>query len=191
VKWSDHLADELHKPVISHFRKRKVIVSGVDKIWAADLIDMQSYAEFNDNYKYLLTVIDCFSKFSWIRPILRKTGKCVAEAFKQIYEERRKCEKLWVDNGLEFYNKDVKALGVELYSTNNEEKSCIVERYNRTIRDKLSKYFTANNTYRYVDVLDRLVSNYNNTWHSSVQMTPFEASKKQILCLVGDASQLH
>lgn len=182
MKWSDQVADELHKPVISHFRKRHVVVGGVDKIWAADLIDMQGYAEFNDGVRYLLTVIDVFSKFGWIVPIQKKTGKCVAEGFKQIFKERT-CDKLelkcWVDNGLEFYNKDVKNLGVELYSTNNEEKSCVVERWNRTMKEKMFKYFTANNTYRYVDVLDEMVSNYNNTRHSSTKMTPVEASQKK------------
>ena len=85
---------------------------------------------------------------------------------------------MWVDKGRELYNKDVKKL-VELYSTENEEKSCVVERFNRTIKEKMFKYFSANNTRRYVDVLDLLVDQYNNTIHSSIKMTPKEASRKE------------
>jgi hypothetical protein len=70
-------------------------------------------------------------------------------------------------------------LGVELYSTENEEKSCVTERWNRTMKEKMFKYFTANNTRRYVDILDRMVKLYNNTRHSSIRMTPVEASRKE------------
>ena len=70
-------------------------------------------------------------------------------------------------------------LGVELYSTENEEKSSVVERWNRTMKEKMFKYFTANNTNKYIDVLDYFVERYNNTRHSSIKMTPVEASKKE------------
>ena len=83
-----------------------------------------------------------------------------------------------VDKGREFYIKDVQKL-VELYSTENEEKSCVIERFKRTIKEKMSKYFSANNTRKYVDVLDILVDQCNNTIHSSIKMTPKEASRKE------------
>jgi hypothetical protein len=70
----------------------------------------------------------------------------------------------------------VKSLGVDLFSTENEEKSCVVERWNRTMKEKMYKYFTANNTRRYIDVLDNMVKIYNNTVHHSIKMTPVEAS---------------
>ena len=82
---------------------------------------------------------------------------------------------MWVDKGHEFYNKDVRKL-VELYSTENEEKSCVIERSNRTIKDNIFKYFTANSTRKYIDVLDKLVDQYNNTVHSSIKMSPVETS---------------
>ena len=82
----------------------------------------------------MLTVIDIFSKFVWIVPLKRKTGQEVANAFSRILKERRP-SKTWVDRGREFYNKDVQKL-VELYSTENEEKSCVIERFNRTIKKK-------------------------------------------------------
>ena len=99
---------------------------------AAGLIDMQAFSKDNNGIKYLLTVIDIFSKFVWIIPLKLKTGQEVANAFSRILKERRP-SKMWVDKGREFYNKDVQKLG-ELYSTENEEKSCVIERFNRTIK---------------------------------------------------------
>ena len=85
----------------------------------------------------------------------RKTGQEVAHAFSKILRERKPC-KVWVDKGKKFYNKDVQKL-VALYSTENEEKSCVIERFNRTMKEKMFKYFSANNTRKYIDVLDLLV----------------------------------
>jgi hypothetical protein len=171
------LAEELHKPVTKKFQKRRVYVNGVDKIWAADLVDMQAFSKFNHGIKYLLTVIDIFSKYGWIVPLKNKTGKAVSNALKQIFKER-KPNKMWVDKGTEFYNRDVRKM-VELYSTENEEKSSVVERWNRTMKEKMFKYFTANSTRKYIDVLCKLAEQYNNTKHSSIKMTPVEASKKK------------
>ena len=159
------------------FEKRRVLVNGIDKIWAADLADMQAFSKFNRGIKYLLAVINVFSKYGWLVPLKDKTGKSVAMALKTIFKERRP-EKMWVDKGKEFYNKNVKEL-VELYSTENEEKSSVVERWIRTMKERMWKYFTDNNTNRYVDVLPDLVKGYNNTRHSSIKMTPVEASREK------------
>ena len=159
------------------FQRRRVQVNGIDEVWAADLIDMQAFSKFNRGVKYLLAVIDIFSKYGWLVPLKNKTGKAVANALKEIFAERRPT-KMWVDKGKEFYNKDVQGM-VELYSTENEEKSCVVERWNRTMKDNMWKYFTANSTRVYIDVLDKLVQHYNNTKHTSIKMTPVEASKEK------------
>ena len=90
--------------------------------------------------------------------------------------KERRPSKAWVDRGKEFYNKDVVLL--ELYSTENEEKSWVIERFNITIKEKIFKYFSANNTRKYIDVLDLLVDQYNNRNHSSIKMTPAEASRE-------------
>ena len=94
---------------------------------------MQAFTKFNREVKYLLAVIDVFSKYGWLIPLKNKTGKSVASALKIIFKER-KPEKMWVDKGKEFYNKDVKDL-IELYSTENEEKSSVVERLLPTRRN--------------------------------------------------------
>ena len=171
------LAEELHKPVRRKFKKRRVLVGGIDKIWTADLADMSALSKDNEGFTFLLLVIDKFSKYGWVIPLKDKKGKTVADALKTIFEER-KPEKLWTDKGKEFYNKDVKDL-IELYSTENEEKSSVVERWIRTIKEKMWKYFTDNNTYTYIDILPDLVEDYNNTKHSTIKMTPVEASKKE------------
>jgi len=121
-----------------------------------------------------------FSKHGWMLPLKDKTGKSVAGAFKKNFKKsKRKPEKLWTDKGREFFNKHEKELGLELYSTENAEKSSVVERWNRTMKQTIFKYFTAANTNKYTDVLDDFVERYNNTRHSSIKMTPVEASKKE------------
>ena len=106
-----------------------------------------------------------------------KKGESVADAFKDIIKtSKRKPNNVWVDKGREFYNKHVKDI-LNIYSTENEQKSSVVERWNRTMKECMFKYFTANSTNVYIDVLGDLVKQYNNTKHSSIGMTPVEASK--------------
>ena len=159
------------------------MVSGNNEIWAADLADMRAFAKDNKGINFLLLVIDTFNKYGWIVPLKDKKGETIEEAFKTIFEEGRKPKKLWTDKGREFYNKNMddlrKLYDIELYSTENEEKSSIAERWIRTMKEKMFKYFTDNNTNRYIDVLPDLVEDYNNTVHSSTKLTPIEASKKK------------
>src|SRR6218665_1992393 len=141
-----------------------------------NLSDMQSFAEYNDGFKYLLSVVDIFSKYGWIAPLKGESGKSVSQAFEKIFtSSERKPKKLWVDKGKEFCNKDVQKL-VELHSTENEEISCIIERWKRTMRESMFKYFKANSTRRYIDVLESIVARYNDTRHSSIKMSPKDAS---------------
>ena len=198
IQWSNELADELHKPIQHKFQKRKVVSKTVDDIWTADLVEMIPFAKFNKGFKYLLMVIDVFSKYGWIIPLKTKTGITVSNAFKELFKERIPT-RLWTDKGKEFYNKSMKELlekkKVILYSTENEEKSSVAERWNRTIKRNMWKYFTANNTYKYLDILPALVDKYNNTYHHSIKCSPKEAldSKNYIhvfKALYGDTSDL-
>ena len=109
MKWTDQLAKELHRPVVRRFPKSRVVVRGIDEIWAADLVGMQSFAKDNDDFKYLLTVLDTFSKYGWIVPLKDKTGKSTADGFAKILASSgRKPGKFWVDKNRECYNKDAK-----------------------------------------------------------------------------------
>ena len=173
------LAEELHKPVKRKFRKRRVLVNGNNKIWAADLADMRALSKENEGVNFLLLVIDIFNKYGWIKPLKDKKGETIVNALKEIFKESgRRPAKLWTDKGREFFNKDVRDL-VYLYATENEEKSSIAERWIRTMKEKMFKYFTDNNTNKYIDVLPDLVEDYNNTVHSSTKLSPVEASKKE------------
>ena len=181
--WSKQLADELHKPIKRKFKKRRVLSHGVDEIWAADLVDMLKFSKWNKGYKYLLMVIDVFSKYGWIITLKDKKGESIMNAFKTIFKEGRKPQYLWVDKGKEFYNKDLKDLlekhNIQMYSTENEEKSSVVERWNRTIKSKMWKQFTVQGNTQYLDILPKILKQYNNTRHSSIKMAPTEASKKK------------
>ena len=150
------------------------------KIWAADLVEMQKYSKWNKGLKYFLMVIDVFSKYGWI---VQKT-ESVSTAFDLIFKKsKRKPEKLWTDKGSEFISKHFKDFlkrhNITLYHTQKEEKSSVVERWNRTMKNKMWKMFSANNNTVYWDKLDKLVDDYNNRKHSSIKMTPTEASKKK------------
>ena len=182
--WSQQLADELHKPITKNFSKRKVISNGIDKIWAADLVEMQKFSKWNKGIKYFLMVIDVFSKYGWIKPLKDKRTESLSKAFNEIFEKsKRKPQMLWTDKGSEFVCKHFKEFlnkaVIKLYHTENEEKSSVVERWNRTMKNRMWKMFTMNNNTVYWDKLDKLVDDYNNTKHSSVKMTPNEASKKE------------
>ena len=84
IKWSDKLAEELHKPIIKKFPLRRVMVYGPNEIWSADLIDMKEFSKDNKNYNYLLNVIDIFSKYAWSIPLKTKTALEVTKAFSNI-----------------------------------------------------------------------------------------------------------
>ena len=181
IQWSNELADELHKPIRRKFQKRKVFAKTVDDIWTADLVEMAPLAKFNKGYKYLLMIIDVFSKYGWIVPLKTKTGAAVAHAFKEVFHKSGRIPtRLWTDKGKEFYNKTMKELlkrnnNIILYSTENEEKSSVAERWNRTMKRNMWKYFTANNTHKYIDILPALVEKYNNTYHHSIKCKPKDA----------------
>ena len=138
------LADELHKPVIKNFSKRKVYSSFKDNIWGVDLVDMQLLSRQNKGIKYLLCVIDLFSKYAFVVPLKDKKGASVVKGFKKIVNEsNRRPNKIWVDQGSEFYNKTfknwLKDEGIEMYSTYNEGISVVAEKFIRTLKNKLYK----------------------------------------------------
>lgn len=184
IIWSNKLSRELHKDVRRKFKRRKVITLAVDSIWAADLLDLKRYAKVNKYYNYLLMVIDTFSKYGWIIPLRNKTGDTVAGAFQRLFAENGTApSKLWTDRGTEFYNRQMndvlKQHNVTLYSTFNEEKSCISERWIRTIMKWMYIYFDAHRHTVYIDILPELVDRYNTTRHRSIGCTPTEARKPE------------
>ena len=176
------LSEELHKPKRKNYPRRRIIVNHINEIFAADLVEMQKFAKLNKGYRYLLTCIDIFSKFAWVIPLKDKKGVTIKQALQKIFKQR-KPKLLWTDRGKEFYNKEVQDLlnenNIKLYSTNNSEiKSAVIERFNRTFKNMMYKKFTENNNTIFYNILDELVNNYNNKYHSTIKMSPIEGSKK-------------
>ena len=182
VKWlSSQDTYTLHKPVRQNFHRSKVVVGGIDIQWQADLVDVSSLASKNQGMKYLLTCIDVFSKYAWVEPLCSKTGKSLGAAFTHILSFGRKPIVLQTDQGKEFVNGTVQGFfkkeGVDFFTTYNEEiKAYVVERFNRTLKTKMWKYFTKQDTKVYIDVLDDLVESYNDTFHHSIKMKPTDVN---------------
>ena len=172
----------VHKPIKRRFRTRRVIVSHIDDQWQADLVDMQKYKQHSKNMNYILTVIDSFSKYGRVIPIKTKTGEEITKLFRKILKHES-LQKLQADKGLEFINKDTQSLfrkyAIIWFSTENETEAQVVERFNRTLKIKMFKLFTHMNTKTWIDIIDKLVSNYNNNYHRFIKMTPIEASQKK------------
>ena len=176
--------DELHKSVIKKFNKRKVYSQFRDNIWGLDLADMQSLSKKNKGIKYLLCVIDLFSKYAFVVPLKDKKGISITNAFNKIIKQsNRKPNKILVDQESEFYNHDFKKWlsdnDIEIYSTYNEGKSVIAERFIRTLKNKLYKHMTAIGKNVYYNVLDDVVSKYNNTKHSTIAMKPIDVKNNK------------
>ena len=173
------LAEKLHKPVIKKFNKRKVYSQFKDNIWGVDLADMQSLSKKKKGIKYLLCAIDLYSKYAFVIPLKDKKGISIVNAFnKTIKQYNKKPNKIWVDQGGEFYNHNFKKWlsdnDIIMYSTYNEGKSVVAERFIRTLKNKLYKHMTTTGKNVYYDVLDDVVNEYNNTKHNTVKMKPID-----------------
>ena len=167
----------LHKSVNRKIKRRKVIVRGIDYQWDYDLGYMDKYAEENNSYKYILLSIDIFSRFVWTRALVRKSGKEVQKALSGIFQEdQRKPKHIRTDKGTEFMDKNVQNFlrrqHIEYFTTDNEVKSNYAERAIKTIKSKLFRYMTVNNTFKWVDALASITLGYNKTYHRSIKMAP-------------------
>lgn len=165
----------LHKPLKKHFQRRRTVVAGIDHQWQADLSDLSSLSAVNDGYRYLLCVIDIFSKYAWVVPMKKKTGEALTKAFASI--KKRQPLRLQTDKGTEFLNKQFQAYlkkrKIHFFVTHNvETKASVVERFQRTLKEKMWRYFTHRQTQRYIDVLPKLVRAYNASVHRTIKMAP-------------------
>ena len=175
------LVRELHKPARKVYPRRRVIVKGLDDLWQADLAEFQLYARENKGYKYILVVIDCFSKYLWTRAIKNKTGAEVTKAFTDIFNQGRIPQNLQTDNGTEFYNQSLQDLmkkhNINHYSTFSTLKASIAERSIRTLKEKLYRVFSMNGSYKYLNLLQNVTDEYNNTRHRTIGMQPSRVNK--------------
>lgn len=165
----------LHKPLKKKISRSPTIVAGIDHQWQADLSDLSSIAQKNKGYRYLMCVIDVFSKYAWVVPIKDKTGETLIQAFDKIKD--RTPLRLQTDKGTEFLNKKFQAYlkkrKIHFFVTHNAEtKASVVERFQRTLKEKMWRYFTYKKTERYVDILPKLMESYNATIHRTIGMAP-------------------
>ena len=156
---------------------------GIADLYQADLADLTNISRYNDSHRFLLTIIDVFSKKAWVAALPTKSGQNVTEAFEKVLSSGApKCAMLQTDRGKEFLNEKFQSMlrrhNIHFYTSDNYEiKASVVERFNRTLKTKMYKYFTYKNTLRYIDVLQDLVDSYNATRHSTIKMAPNDVNE--------------
>lgn len=169
----------LHKLVRYRFPRRNYNVFSPFEVWEADLIDFRSLRSYNDQYNYILVVIDVLSKYAWAVALYDKSGKSVADALEKILMSCHGKHPIYLqtDKGKEFISREVQQLLKKRNITyrvarDPDIKAAIAERFIRTLKGRIWQYFTYSHTRRYIDVLDKIVSCYNNSWHSGIKMIP-------------------
>ena len=177
ITQNEQLADELHKPIIRIFKKRKVYSAFKDNIWVSDLAYMQLISKINKGFRFLLCVIDTDSKYAWVVTSKDKKGVSIVNELQSIFKKsNRKPSKVWVDKGSKSYNshfkKWLKGNSIEMHSTHNEGKFVVAERFIRKIKNKIYKYMTSISKNVYIDKLDDIVHKYNNKKHRTIKMKP-------------------
>lgn len=176
------LVNELHFGARKNFQRRRTQMRGISDTLQADLVEMIPYAKSNNNNKYILTVINIFSKKAFARALKRKTAAEVTRAMKSILGSiKYRIKNLHVDRGKEFYNSEMKNMlldkNIHLYSTYTTNKAAIIERFNRTLKGKMWKMFSFRGTSKWIDILPNIIIEYNNTKHRTIQMKPNQVNK--------------
>ena len=144
-----------------------------------DLVDMQLLSKYNKGIRFLLCAIDIFSKYAWVVPLKDKKGISIVKAFQSILKQsNEKPNKIWVDKGSEFYNtyfkKWLRDNDIVMYSTHNEGKSVVTERFIKTLKGKIYKYMTSISKNVYIDKLDDIADKYNNTYYTTIKNKPID-----------------
>lgn len=172
---------EIYKPARKHYKRRGYIITKIDETFSADLVEMQKYAKFNNGYRYILTVIDHFSKYAFAVPLKTKTGPEVTRAMKSVFDQGRIPSKLLTDEGKEFFNRDFQSLlkqyKIHHYTTFSGMKAPIIERWNRTLKTKMWPKFDLNGNVKWVSLLKTLVDEYNHTRHRTIKTSPADVNK--------------
>lgn len=187
----------LHKDVKRKgYPKRKTKACGLDHMWQVDLIDLKNIHVQNSHYKFLLTAIDVFGRYAWVVPLKNKSSQENKDAFEKIFSKGRIPKIIYSDMGNEFKGECLKyfnEMGIRHMNSQSIHKASMVERFNRTLKEKIARYLTYSKSKRYIHVLDALVNNYNNSYHRTIKTTPAKVTKdneKQIYTLLyGDEDE--
>ena len=175
-----------YKPIVRKHKYLKTFVKNLADQAQLDLVDMGKYGNKNKGYRWILTAVEILSRYTFTIPVYRKDTKNMTKAVELLLESfKRKFGKYpnvaQFDEGKEFYNVGVRNLlkshDVDYFSTQSDKKAAIVERFNRTLKTMMWKYFYSKGTYNWVDALDELTKNYNNTKHGSILMKPKDVNK--------------
>ena len=170
-----------HFPMRKKITRNQTIVGGINDTFQMDLCDLQALQKENDGYRYLLTIIDVFSKKAYAIPLKNKTANSTLKGIEKGIKILGIPKKVHTDEGKEFFNNKVqnyfKQNSILLYKTNSENKASIIERFNRTFKEKMWRFFSLTEDFRYLEILDDLLSSYNNSYHRSIKMTPNEVKK--------------
>ena len=160
-------------------------MSGINDQWQADLVDVSSLASSNDKHTFILTVIDVFSKVGYAHPLRNKEARSITNAFKTILSTNgdKKPLSIQTDKGKEFRNKHFQTWaddqGIKLITSEDDQmKSQIVERWNRTLKNKMYRLFEHKGKAIWITFLQDLVYSYNNTYHTSIKMTPAQVNRE-------------
>ena len=165
------------------FQRLPIIVDRIDEQWQADLMDMSFWTRKNGGIKYLLVAVDVLSRFAWVQPCKDKTGDSIKSAFMTIFAEGRKPEKLQTDQGREFKNARFESFcsenGIRFFTTTDDSVKCaIAERFIRTLRNRIYRFVYWKNTQRYIDDLQNIVKNYNNSYHRTIKTSPSSVNRE-------------
>ena len=172
------------KPPKKFYATNKTDVYHIDDILSLDVLDLKDYGpENNRGYRYVLVIIDNFSKFGWTVPLKNKNAQTIKDSFENILiSSKRKPNLIETDRGKEFYNSIFQDFlnknDIKLYSRNSSYGAVFAERFNRTIRDLLKKIVFENGDGNWIDVLPKITKQYKNRTHSSTKLTPIQASLK-------------
>lgn len=165
-------AFSLQKKVRRRFKRRRVIVQGIDYQWEADLADVQNLSEYNNGIRYLLVIVDVFSRFMWVRPLKDKKAQSIVDAFRDILSGPRQPKAIRTDKGSEFYNRYLKRYlqekGINIFYVLNETKPNFAERYIQTLKKRLYRYFPHTQKHKYINILQDVVMSINETPHRSL-----------------------
>ena len=166
----------LHGRLRKRFKRRKTIASGLNYQLQMDLVDLDSIKGYNHNSRYLLTAINVFSRKAYVQPLRNKNHTSVLRALDKVFASCPYPKYLQTDQGLEFLSAPIKNYlrerNIRHFYTSSDTKCSIVERFNRTLKGRMFKYFTANQTLHYLDVLPQIVEAYNNRVHRSIGIAP-------------------
>jgi len=163
----------LHKPKYKRFKRVNITAKAPMEILQMDLCDMQSYAIYNDNIKYLLIIIDVYSRYLWVKMLTNKMCKYVTDIVEEFMLEKGNIPGyIATDEGGEFtgryFENMMKKYGIGRYNLHSENKAALAERVIRTLKQRIFRYLTYTKTYRYVDALPKIVSSYNRSSHRGI-----------------------